>query len=82
MLGEGIKIEVKATNHANDRCAKSRRAVREEELLRRYVVVSQAALPWVADGIGVLPRQESAEWSWGGRILIGRGSRAFGAAPA
>jgi hypothetical protein len=42
------------------------RALREEELLKHYVLVSLEARPRVVDGIRILPWQEFLERLWSG----------------
>ncbi|MGE0144936.1 MAG: ATP-binding protein [Planctomycetota bacterium] len=69
IVGDAIAIEVKATDNVTDRHTKGLRALREEGLQRRYLVVSQESRPRVVDGIEVLPWREFAEQLWGDRLL-------------
>ena len=64
IVGDAIAIEVKATDNVTDRHTKGMRALREEGLLRRYLMVCQESRPRVADGIEVLPWREFAVQLW------------------
>jgi hypothetical protein len=57
---------LKAKDPIADRDLRGLRALREEELLKHYVLVSLEARPRVVDGIRILPWQEFLERLWSG----------------
>ncbi len=50
ILGRKLAIEVKTTEHVNDRMLKGLRALKEEQLIEHYVVVSMDPTPRTIDG--------------------------------
>lgn len=66
ILNDRTAIEVKAKPNVSDRDLRGVRALREERLLKHYVVVSQESAPRLVDGIEILPWQEFLDRLWGG----------------
>jgi predicted AAA+ superfamily ATPase len=69
VLADRTAIEVKAKDPVADRDLRGLRALREERLLRDYVVVSLEARPRAVDGIRVLPWRQFLEELWDGRFV-------------
>jgi predicted AAA+ superfamily ATPase len=66
VLADAAAIEVKAKNPVGERDLRGLRALREEALLRHYLVVSLEARPRTVDGIQILPWQEFLDRLWSG----------------
>ena len=54
-VDEEIAIEVKSSTNITDKHLKGLRALREENIFKRYVVVCQEEHPRLVDGIEILP---------------------------
>ncbi|MGK5086542.1 AAA family ATPase [Bdellovibrionota bacterium FG-2] len=65
VLGRKLAVEVKVTDHVHERMLKGLRALREEQLVERYVVVSLDPTPRVVDGIEILPWKYFLTKLWG-----------------
>jgi predicted AAA+ superfamily ATPase len=66
ILNDRTAIEVKAKTNVPDRDLRGLRALREERLLKHYVVVSLESAPRRADGIDVLPWPDFLGRLWEG----------------
>lgn len=67
IVGHKTAIEVKATSRIDDRDLRGLRALKEEALLKRYVVVCREPVPRLtSDGIEILPWQVFLERLWEG----------------
>lgn len=66
ILNDRTAIEVKAKTNVADRDLRGLRALREERLLKQYVVVSQEATPRRVDGIEILPWRAFLDRLWDG----------------
>lgn len=70
VLQDRCAIEVKATSLVNDKHLKGLRALKEEGLQQRYIVVSTDPNPRLtSDGIHILPWQHFVAQLWRGDIL-------------
>jgi len=61
-----MAVEVKAKRNVSARDLRGLRALREEGLIRRYIVVSMETAPRVVDGIEILPWTEFLDQLWDG----------------
>ena len=68
ILNDRTAIEVKAKTNVSDRDLRGLRALQEERLLKRYVVVSLETTPRRIDGIEVLPWQDFLGRLWEGEF--------------
>lgn len=66
ILNDRTAIEVKAKTNVSDRDLRGLRALREERLLKHYVVVSQETTSRRVEGIEILPWQDFLERLWEG----------------
>ncbi len=66
VLGDATAIEVKSKDPVGDRDLRGLRALKEEGLLKQYVVVSLEARPRTVDGIQILPWKEFLDRLWAG----------------
>ena len=66
LLADTTAIEVEAKEPVGDRDLRGLRALREEALLKHYVVVSLEPRPRTVDGIRILPWQHFLERLWAG----------------
>ncbi len=64
ILSEKIAIEVKAKENVSDRDLKGLKALREEGLCERYVVMSLDKVPRIIDGIEILPYTKFLDELW------------------
>lgn len=71
VVGDEVAVEVKATTNVTERHLAGLMALREEGLLKRYVLVCQETRRRVVDGIEILPWRAFADELWGDR-LVGR----------
>ncbi|MBM4394634.1 MAG: ATP-binding protein [Deltaproteobacteria bacterium] len=69
VVNDVTAIEVKASGNVAERDLAGLRALREEGLLRDYVVVSLVDRPRTIDGIRILPWREFLERVWAGEFL-------------
>ena len=66
ILAETTAIEVKAKENIGEKDLKGLRALREEGLLKNYILVSLEEEPRIVDGIQLLPWKEFLERLWDG----------------
>ncbi len=66
VLNDRTAIEVKAKTNVSDRDLRGLRALREERLLKHYIVVSQETSPRRVDTIEILPWRDFLERLWEG----------------
>lgn len=64
ILNDRTAIEVKAKANVSDRDLRGLRALQEERLLKRYVVVSLETVPRRVEGIEILPWQDFLRRLW------------------
>jgi len=69
VLADTTAIEVKAKEPVGDRDLRGLRALREEALLKHYVLVSLEPRPRTVDGIRILPWREFLEQLWAGAFV-------------
>jgi len=70
VVGRELAVEVKSTELVADKHLRGLRALAEEELLRRYLVVSLDPTPRkTADGIEVVPWRELLAALWAGELV-------------
>lgn len=69
VLGDVTAIEVKAKDSVSDRDLRGLKALREEALLKHYVVVSLETRPRIVDGIRILPWQDLLGRLWDGAFV-------------
>lgn len=63
-IDEEIAIEVKSSSNVNEKHLKGLKALREEGIFNRYVVVCQEEHPRITDGIEILPWKYFFEELW------------------
>ena len=63
-IDEEIAIEVKSSSNVNEKHLKGLKALREEGIFKRYVVVCQEEHPRIIDGIEILPWKYFFEELW------------------
>ena len=63
-VDEEIAIEVKSSSNVNEKHLKGLKALREEGIFKRYVVVCQEEHPRITDGIEILPWKYFFEELW------------------
>lgn len=68
ILNDRIAIEVKAKNHISKTDLKGLKALREEELLASYIVVSLEDEPRIVDDITILPLSNFLDLLWSGKL--------------
>lgn len=68
ILNDRTAIEAKAKTNVSDRDLRGLRALREERLLKHYIVVSLETVPRCVDGIEILPWQEFLARLWEGEF--------------
>lgn len=71
VLANEVAIEVKASANVTERQLGGLVALREEGLLRRYVLVCQEARRREVDGISIVPWREFMAELWAGTLLTG-----------
>jgi predicted AAA+ superfamily ATPase len=69
ILADKTAVEVKAKEPVGERDLRGLRALKEERLLRHYVVVSLEPRPRAVDGIRILPWQHFLEELWDGAFV-------------
>jgi len=69
VLADTTAIDVKAKQPVGERDLRGLRALKEEALLKHYVVVSLETRPRVVDGIRILPWATFLEQLWGGAFV-------------
>ena len=65
-VDEELAIEVKSTQNVTEKHLRGLRALREEGIFKRYIVVSQEERPRLEDGIEILPWKYFFAQLWGG----------------
>jgi predicted AAA+ superfamily ATPase len=68
VLGDQTALEVKAKNPVAERDLRGLRALREEKLLKHYLMVCLEPRPRVVDGIEILPWKEFLDRLWEGEF--------------
>ncbi len=69
VIGDALAVEIKSTHHVSDKHLRGLRALREEGLIARFVVVSLDPEPRVlADSIEIWPWKSFLEALWQGRL--------------
>lgn len=63
-LDDDLAIEVKSTDTVTDKHLKGLKALREEEIFKRYIVVCREEFPRKVDGIEILPWKYFFESLW------------------
>lgn len=71
VVGDEVAVEVKASTNVTDRHLGGITALKEEGLLKRYVVVCQETRRRVVDGIEILPWRMFIDELWGNRLVRG-----------
>ena len=69
VLADKTAIEVKAKDPVGERDLRGLRALKEESLLKHYVVVSLEPRPRTVDGVRILPWKDFLERLWDGRFV-------------
>lgn len=69
VLADTTAIEVKAKDPVGARDLRGLRALKEESLLKHYVVVSLESRPRTVDGIRILPWKDFLDQLWDGRLI-------------
>lgn len=70
IIKEKVAVEVKATKHVSPRDLKGLKALMEERLMEKYILVCREDYPQLLDnGILILPYKDFLSDLWGGRIL-------------
>lgn len=70
IIGDEIALEIKATSLVSDKHLRGLRALKEEGLQKRYLVIStDQARRITNDGIEIYPWQEFLEELWSGNIV-------------
>lgn len=69
IIGDQLAIEIKAKQNVNRSDYKGLLALKEEKLIKKYVVVCLEDRPRNADGIEIVPWQMFIEKLWGGDYL-------------
>ncbi|TVQ20062.1 MAG: ATP-binding protein [Spirochaetaceae bacterium] len=69
ILDDEVAIEVKAANRAQGKHLAGLRALREEGVLRRFILVCREERPLLIDGIEALPWRYFLDELWAGRIM-------------
>ena len=66
-VDEELAIEVKASSNISDKHLKGLKALREENIFKRYIVVFQEEHPRLIDGIEILPWKYFFAKLWEGK---------------
>ena len=70
IIKDRIAVEVKATKHVSPRDLKGLKALMEEGLMEKYILVCREDYPQLLDnGILILPYKDFLSGLWGGKIL-------------
>ncbi len=69
LVGEECAIEVKATEKVTDKHLKGLRALREENVFKKYYIISQDPIAQTVDGIRCLPWKQFLCELWGGGVI-------------
>ncbi|MCX6117901.1 MAG: DUF4143 domain-containing protein [Proteobacteria bacterium] len=68
IIDEEIAVEVKAKSSVNSQDMKGLKALREERLLKKHIIVSLEARPRIDDGILILPWADFVSDLWSGQL--------------
>lgn len=67
LIGKTLAVEIKATSLVQDKHLKGLRALKEEKIFKKHIVVSQDLKPRkTEDGVEILPWQLYLQRLWGG----------------
>jgi predicted AAA+ superfamily ATPase len=69
IIGNELAIEIKATQNVTPQMLSSLKALKEEKMIGKYLVVSRDAVQRTIDGITILPWQDFLEKLWSGNLL-------------
>lgn len=69
VVGTELAIEIKGTERIGERAARGLQALREEKLIRSYLVVSRDPIPRTFDGIRAVPWQQFLRELWSDALL-------------
>lgn len=69
VVDEEVAIEVKAAERAQERHLRGLRALREEGIFHRYILVCRENRPRMVDGVEILPVEEFLEALWGDTLV-------------
>jgi predicted AAA+ superfamily ATPase len=70
LVGDKLAIEVKATSLVQDKHLRGLRALKQETIFSRYIVVSMdSKIRKTEDGIEVLPWKKYVELLWAGDLI-------------
>lgn len=68
VIDDQVAIEVNAAEHAQERHLRGLRALREEGIFRRYILVCRESGPRLVDGIEILPLEDFLSALWAGDL--------------
>lgn len=69
ILEDEVAVEIKAKRNVTERDLQGLRALQEEKLLKKYLVVSLETQSWTQGGIHVMPWKQFMEALWGGKLI-------------
>ncbi|MBN1962728.1 MAG: ATP-binding protein [Deltaproteobacteria bacterium] len=69
IIGDKLAIEVKSTNFVHERHLKGLRALREEQLIKSYCVISHDDEERIVDGITIYPWQKFLSDLWADKVI-------------
>ncbi len=70
LVGDKLAIEIKATSLAQEKHFKGLRALKEEKIFKKYIIVSLDSKPRTTDdGIEILPWKTYAQKLWAGDLI-------------
>jgi predicted AAA+ superfamily ATPase len=69
VLGQKVAIEIKSAEHYQPKMLKGLRALKEEGLVSKFMLVSRDKVERVVDGIKVIPYTKYLELLWGHKIV-------------
>jgi len=69
VFDEQVAIEAKASENVGERHLRGLRALREEGIFRRFILVCRESRPRLVDGIEILPLQQFLDALWAGEIM-------------
>lgn len=69
VVGDTLAIEVKATDHVQDKHLKGLLALAEEKICKRYILVSQDQMPRRVNYIELMPWQDFLKKLWADEII-------------
>ena len=68
VIDDRVAIEVKAAERAQERDLRGLRALRQEGIFRRYILVCRESRPRLVDGIEILPFETFLDALWSGSV--------------